>query len=74
MNTVELRNGLIFFASATESAKAHLHFTFCSQIPHKLHNIMILLQNKTKFGLMGIKGLAYTQMQLQIQVSLSHEP
>ena len=46
-----------FFASSTKSAKAHLNFTFDIQIPLRFHNKVFLLQNKTKYGLVGTKGL-----------------
>ena len=54
------QNGLIFFASAAKSTRAYLNFTFRIQIPHGFHNRMILLQNKTKYGLIGTKGLTFT--------------
>ena len=52
------QNGLISFASAAERARGHLNFTYRSQIPHGFYNRVILLQNKTKYGLVGTKGLS----------------
>ena len=50
-------NGLIFFCISCRKCKAHLNFTFRIQIPHGFQNRVILLQNKTKYGLVGTKGL-----------------
>ena len=52
-----IQNGLIIFALAAKSARVHLNFRFCIQIPHGFSNRVILLQNKTKYGLVGTQGL-----------------
>ena len=64
------QNGLVFLASATESARAHLNFTFCIQIPHRFHNKAILLQNKTKYGLVGTKGFSLNLYTNRMKYSL----
>ena len=48
---------LFIFALSAKSSKAHLNFAFHIQIPYKFQNRVILLQNKTKYGLVDTKGL-----------------
>ena len=57
-NTIEYRIGynIDFFCISCKECKGTFELLFCIQIPHEFHNIVILLQNKTKYGLVGTKG------------------